>query len=97
MDDMPEELSDEELEEHISALQLEIADSDAAKAGVRNRMRAEHAEQDSGKPYGRARSSLLSLDGSAVRGADASGALQSDKACNLGWTMSPEKNAAEVL
>ena len=99
MDGSPEELSVEELEEHIRALQLEIAQSDAAKEGIRNRMRVKHAEQDFGKPYGHARSSLLSLSGSAVTGADASGASQSDEACNTGWAMSPEleKTAAEVL
>ena len=93
----PEELSVGELEEHIRALQLEIAESDAARAAMRKRMRVKHAEQDVGKPYGQARSSLLSLDSSAVTGADASGASQSDKACNIGWTMSPEMEAAEVL
>ena len=96
MDGSPEELSVGELEEHIRALQLEIAESDAARAAMRKRMRVKHAEQDVGKPYGQARSSLLSLDSSAVTGAAASGASQSNEACNIGWTMSPEKDASEV-
>ena len=97
MDGSPEELSVGELEEHIRALQLEIVESDAARAAMRKRTRVKHAEQADGEPYGHARPSLLSLDGSAVTGADASGASQSDEACNIGWTMSPEKDAAEVL
>ena len=96
MDGSPEELSVGELEEHIRALQLEIAESDAARAAMRKRMRVKHAEQDAGKPYGQASPSLLSLNGSAVTGAAASGASQSDEACNVEWTMSPELQAAEL-
>lgn len=90
-------LSIEELEEHARALQLEIAVSDAARADMRDGLRVKHAKEDFGKPYEHARSSLLSLNGSAVMGTDASGVLQSDKACSVGWPMSPEKGAAKVL
>ena len=86
MDVLPEDLSVEELEEQTRALQLEIAVSDAARADMHDGLRVRHAK-----------TSLLSFNGSAVMGADVSGASQSDKAYNIGWPMSPKKNAAEVV
>ena len=85
---VPEELSVEELERHIRALQLEIARSDAAGAGGRLRRdtSAEHTGDDEGIPF--QASTPLPEDGSL---SEADEKLELEASYSMRWKLLPER------
>ena len=86
-EDVPEELSVEELERHIRALQLEIARSDATRAGNKVR-RGNRAEQTGGDDPSMHATTPATVAGSGSR---ADEDLHLMASYSMRWTVSPER------